>query len=155
MTDTNGLTQDDIPRPGRRYPFGAASLILWSIAILCTVVDATYAARHIRVLIDIADLERLDIGGAVLASLLWYLDRHLLDYVTDWRVGSEYGYHIGFRDGHETTRDTDARLHLVEPAPPTPTDTAPSTTTTTSTDRPGGQAWPTPRNAARANTRGG
>lgn len=116
MRNANNLTMHNTPEPERRHPFGVTSVTLWGIAILCTALDESIAPEHIRILTFTSDMDRLAIGSAVLCTLLWYLDRHLIGHVTDWRIGSEYAYRKGFRDG---VRHADhagrPELHLVEP----------------------------------------
>jgi hypothetical protein len=113
MPDTNELTREGSRIGHTAHPFGFVALMFWAIAIVCICVDAAYA--NSRVLILANGVLAIDTAAASLATLMWHINRILGGPVTDWRIGVEYGYRTGYRDGRRACdRSHPSGGHLAE-----------------------------------------
>ena len=97
----NELPKEEDPNsePARNH-YGSIALVLWTLALSCSVVDATLAFDRIKVLVFTGGLLMMDIAGAILASAWWFTSRNIINPMSDYRIALQYGYSAGYADGY-------------------------------------------------------
>lgn len=85
---------------GRCRLYGLVALVLWGLALTCSLLDAMWAFDRIRILVLTGGLMMIDLAGAVLFSTCWYIGRRVVEPMTDYRIAMRYGYEGGYADGY-------------------------------------------------------
>jgi hypothetical protein len=97
----NELPKEEEPDAEPKHNhYGSVALTLWTLALMCSVVDATLAFDRIKVLILTGGLLLMDIAGAILASAWWFTSRNVISPMNDYRIALQYGYSAGYADGY-------------------------------------------------------